>query len=256
MAERDRQLTEEQRLRNELSESKVLLRKEISRRGFLVKVAFLVGAVAGVAGGGLAGKKLAEDEVRGQLLLPGDLSPERRKKLESAGYFIYEPEGETIASLEEVDSGIPEFPLEFPEGQNDFRKAPSKRKWIAVKQGADFYSPIKAGATPKDLDSQIRSESSAVNGLDSGLQAVQGEAVDLLGLDHNYRLRHDGKSLFSQIGFVPTATRVKIDGKDFSVAIGKPEPEDPLSYIFVDLSTQNPTPPQGQLVAVALTVAK
>lgn len=224
-----------------------------SRRDFL---RWGAGAAASVVVAAVGGKIYGENEVKGQLLLPGDLTPERRKKLETAGYFIYEPEGETIASLGKVDPGTPAFTLQLPEGQIDFRNVASKRNWIAVKEGADFYSPIKAGAMPKDIDSQVRTQSTTVNRLDSGFQAVSGEAVDLLGLDLNYRLRNNGKSLFSQIGFVMTSTRVKIDGIDNAVAIGKSDPEGPLDYILVDLSTQNPIPPKEQIVAAPLTVAK
>src|SRR3990167_9312750 len=122
-----------------------------SRRDFLKWGA---AAVATVAVAGVGGKIYGENEVRGQLLQKGDLSPELRAKLETAGYFVYEPRGETIAGLRAVGLDIPPYPLTVAEGQPDPETVPSKRKWIAFKP-EEFILPSEEGATPKDLSNLV-----------------------------------------------------------------------------------------------------
>lgn len=217
-----------------------------SRRYFLKRG---LTAVAAVAAAAVGGKIYGENEVRGQLLLPGDLTPERRAKLETAGYFIYEPKGETIASLRAAGMDIPSFPLTIPEGQPDPQTVPSKRKWIAVKP--EFYLASEEGATPKDLDNLVNRQSTTVRVLDSGFQAVSAETVELWGLEHDHLLK-TGESLFSEAGFVLTATKI---GND-RLAIGRSAPGEPLGYSVVDVSPQNPTPPTDRLQAADMVVAR
>lgn len=218
-----------------------------SRRYFLKRG---LTAVAAVAAAAVGGKIYGENEVRGQLLLPGDLTPERRAKLETAGYFIYEPKGETIAKMRKSGLVIPSFPLPIPEGQPDPETVPSKRKWIAVKP--EFYLPSEEGATPKDLANLVSRQSTTVRTLDGGFQAVPVEVVELLGLDHAYMLETGEESLLSQEGYVITANKVGNNG----IAIGRSAPGEPLGYSIFDTSTQNPIPPTDRLQAADMVVAK
>lgn len=226
----------------------------ISRRDFLVRSVKRGIAVAGaVAAAGVAGNFYGTDQERKKHLPPGEgrISPELRKKLEDAGYFIYEPRGETIASMRNANLAIPLFPLTVPEGQPDPETVPSEHKWIAFKLG-EFYLSSEEGATPKDLGNLVSRQSSTVRRFDSGLQFVPGKPIDLFGLDHAYILGEIGReSLFSQAGFVITGTKIGNNG----VAIGRSAPGEPLGYSIFDTSTQNPIPPPNRLLAVGVVVA-
>lgn len=224
--------------------------RKISRREMLVNYIAtpaklgLAGLVVGSVGGFVAGGEVK----KGDIFPRGDLTPEIQARL--AGYFIYQPKGDTIAKLRKAGMNIPSFPLTVAQGQPDPETVASKRKWVAVKEGG-FYRPSEDGATPKELDSLVSKESSVIRALDGGFQAVSAEAVELWGLEHDH-LQRTGESLFTELGFVLTATKI---GND-RIAIGRSTPGEPLDYSIVDVSAQNPVPSTVELRGVGVVVAK
>src|SRR3989344_184643 len=135
-----------------------------TRRDILSSVKKVVVGVGAIAGAGVAGNWYGSDQERQIFLPPGEgrLSPELRDELETAGYFIYEPKGETVASMRNTGLVIPSFQLlTIPEGQPDPETVPSEHKWIAFKPGK-FYLESKEGATPRELGSLVSSQSSTV----------------------------------------------------------------------------------------------
>lgn len=225
-----------------------------SRREFLIRYAKIGGAVVAVGAVGQVGRMIGSAEERGKHLSPGELSPEQEEKLRTRIYFVHSPEGETIAGLRTAGMDIPAFPLVVPEGQPDPETVPSKRKWFAVRPG--FYLPNEGDATPesttpRELSSLVSRESSDMRLIDSGLQAVTPEAVELLGLENAHLIR-TGETLFTEPGFVLTATKV---GND-AIAIGRATLRAPLSFVIVDVSTSNPTPSTDELRGVGVVTAK
>lgn len=228
-----------------------------SRRRFLeraVRYAKVGGVVVVLGGVGQVGRMIGSGEERGKHLSPGELSPEQEEKLRSRSYFIHNPEGETIVGLRAAGMDIPAFPLVVAEGQPDPETVASKRKSFAVRPG--FYLPNEGDATPesmtpKELSSLVNRESSDMRLIDPGFQAVTPEAVELLGLEHAHLLR-TGETLFTEPGFVLTATKV---GND-AIAIGRATLQAPLSFVIVDVSTSNPTPSTDELRGVAVVFAK
>ncbi|GEM_PF-2877106 len=232
--------------------------RKIPRRemliNYLVKPAKVGVAVVAVGAVGQVGRMFGAGEERGKHLSPGELSPEQEEKLRTRNYFIHNPEGETIARLRKAGMDIPAFPLVVSEGQPDPETVPSKRKWFAVRPG--FYLPNEGdttpeSTTPKELSSLVSRESSDMRLTDSGFQAVTPEAVELLGLENAHLLR-TGETLFTESGFVLTATKV---GND-AIAIGRATLRAPLSFVIVDVSTSNPTPPTVELRAAGIVGAK
>lgn len=220
----------------------------ISRRNFLL-------GAAGVAAAGLVGKIYVEGEVKGQLLPPGELSPDLRSKLDAAGYFAPEiPEGLTIAKMRAADIDISPFPLAIPEGQTDIENAGSKRNWGAIKRDP-LHLPSEENATPRQLGSLISRQSTEVKKIDANLQAVSGEPVELIWFDHRLRLE-TGEGLLNGEVFVVTAAKIKIDGKDNGIAIGRREPGGPIEWSIFDASSNEPVPPSDKLAAVAVVVSK
>src|SRR4030042_2952369 len=249
----ERELTREQHLEKENSDLKQQLGQEISRRKFLYKVA--AGAAGVVLVGGYLGKTHVEGEVRGQLLPPGELSPDLRTKLETAGYFVPEiPAGLTIAKMRAAGLDISPFPFVVSEGQPDVDNASPKHNWMAIKRDGPIL-PSEEDATPRELGSLVNRQSTEVKKIADNLQVGSGDPVELIWFDHRLRLA-TGEGLFNGEAFVITATKIKIDGKDHGIAIGRREPGGPIEWSIFDASSQEPVAPPDKLAAVAVVVEK
>ena len=264
MAAPERKLSEEERLRKELSESRDLRQKELSRRGFLVYSALAVGGVAGVAGGGVGGLLYGRGEVRGQLLLPGELTPELREIFKGKNIFVYEPEDETVASirayLDSIAAGfdIPPSPLTIPEGKPGSDTVASSLKWLAIDPGNSHLG--KGDESVSALQSLVTTETTNVQTLlgRKDIKDIQVASslkpIEIIGLELAYR-RREGKSLFGQVSqeggyiIVPGA-KVGNDGAALGVS------ESGFRWTVYDATTQNPTPPTDKLVAARVIVAK
>ncbi|MBI4097130.1 MAG: hypothetical protein HY428_01825 [Candidatus Levybacteria bacterium] len=232
--------------------------QEFSRRELFVRSAKrgLVAAVA-IAGAGVAGNKYGANQEREKHVGPGDLTPELRAKLEDAGLFVTKiPADLTIENLREA--GLDILPLTVPEGQPNAETVASKRKWMAVKP-EEFYLPAsKENPTLSDLNTLVTRKSTAMRSLniDSGIQVVSGSPAELAWLDFVLRLQKRKGLINGGEGFIVTGTKIKIDGKDNGVAIGRSAPGEPLSIVTFDASTQNPTPPTGGFRAAGIVVAR
>ena len=207
---------------------------------------YLAAGTAAVVVAAVGGKIYGEGETRGQFLKDGDISPELRAKLESAGFRVYEPpEGLTVANMRGAGLDIAPFPS--PEG-TDIEEIPSSR-WFAINPD-EFYIPGKGDEDVRGLKSLVSGKTSAVRRIDSNLQFVAASPVDLLWADYTHRLE-TGEGLITSGGFIVTGAKFENTG----VGLGRRSAGEPLSYTTFDASTQNPVPPQDKLVAAGIVVA-
>ena len=215
---------------------------DVSRRGFLIKLAAGAGAAAtavGLAGGwifgGDAGKQTGAKDERARLFPRGDLTPELRAKLATAKHTVVEIQGWTAASLREAEwEDVPDFPFPIPEGQPNPDTTPSIRNWIAV---GGIYLPREEDDTVGDLTSDINTANLAAGRIDVSLAYKPGDISEFLEADLASLLRPGGQSIF-QAGHVVTTHQVEIDGVTNGIAIGRTEPTAPISYITFDAAKE------------------